>query len=370
MHSIKINIIALLCILLHIFSLKFNDNNAINYYGRFYYDSTTSLYSSNWPYSGYKFYVEKQSNNKINVELKFLTNDIECHYYLDVTINCHFYSKYEVSSNISSININLDSNTSDLIHLFDIHKVTESSYSNAKGLMILEDIIITNGDIISEDVAINYNLLTKEPHILSSCYIVNKYKMLIIGDSLTAAYGVDGTDPCSFDASVEDITHSYAIIVANQIHADLHTIAWSGKGVVRNYGDSNQLSIDPMPLYYNRTISTISVNSNDSNEINYWKPSNYLANIVLVMLGSNDYSTTPYPNDNDFINGLVNLLLQIKLDYPNAMKHIAAMCAPSANDHQCINIQQATLLTNTTYIYINPDIYEVIYMYHHRTTCI
>ena len=138
------------------------------------------------------------------------------------------------------------------------------------------------------------------------------------------------------------------------MQAELHVVAWSGMGVVRNYGDVNQMSKDPMPHYYNRTIATIPASS-DTTDPYYWKPSNFEADIVLVMLGTNDYSTQPAPSDDQFVNGLVDLLTTIIRDYPRAKGHIAAMCAPMAAGNQCANIKAATQQVGVNYVFIDPD---------------
>ena len=79
-----------------------------------------------------------------------------------------------------------------------------------------------------------------------------------------------------------------------------------------------------MPTYYNKTLAVI-----DKNELNYWEPVRYQPNLVIVMLGSNDYSTEPNPTDNEFITGLTNFLDLIHSDYKDAK--VLAMCAPSAH---------------------------------------
>lgn len=336
-------------------------NDALQYYGRFMYNASSNRLEANWPNSGFKFLVLQESHHDyIQIDIIFSTY-ADSHYYVNAYLNCEFYSKHLISSNQSMVSLQVLSkvNTSKTIHHFDFQKVTEASYSNAKGMMSLVDINVANGRVISEDMAVG--LLGQQSYYNNNkkCRVHNKHKMLIIGDSLTAAYGVDGNDPCMFDASLEDVTHGYAYIVAKELQADLHTIAWSGKGVVRNYGDINQLSIEPMPVYYNRTIATIAVTSNSTDfPDNYWNPSLFPADIIIVMLGSNDYSTTPHPNDEDFIEGLVTLIDQIKIDYPDAINHIVLMCAPHNNGNQCMNIEETTRKTLTRFISIDPDVYD------------
>ncbi len=179
----------------------------------------------------------------------------------------------------------------------------------------------------------------------------NDHKFLFIGDSITAAYGVEGSDPCGFDQYTESVLGSYASILSEQYynHADYHIVAWSGKGVVRNYGDVDSVSTTSptMPVLYNLSIST--------DPSSYWKPSNYVPTEVFVMLGTNDYSTLPYPSDSDFIHGYIKLVNQVFGDYPS-VKNVYAMCAPLNNDKQCVNIENATKTVNDNRLrYIEVD---------------
>ena len=172
-------------------------------------------------------------------------------------------------------------------------------------------------------------------------------KLLVIGDSISCGYGVEGAYPCTWSASTENVLDSYAILVAAAVDAEVIVTAWSGKGMVRNYGDKNTTSVDPMPIYYNRTLANIA----DS----YWNPEKYQPDVVIVTLGSNDYSTTPHPSDEDFINGYINLLTQVKTDYPNAQ--IATLCEPYPGDHECENVLAVANAMDTVYIKITDDIY-------------
>jgi hypothetical protein len=73
-----------------------------------------------------------------------------------------------------------------------------------------------------------------------SSICAKKNQLIVFGDSYTAAYGVDQLSPCSYSAATQDVTHGYAVLMADELEADIHVIAWSGKGAVRNYGDANQ----------------------------------------------------------------------------------------------------------------------------------
>ena len=70
-----------------------------------------------------------------------------------------------------------------------------------------------------------------------------------IGNSLTCGYGVEGKDRSEpYKAETENCNLSYATIIARYFNADYTLIAHSGRGVVRNYGDSVRISAVTMKL--------------------------------------------------------------------------------------------------------------------------
>ena len=94
---------------------------------------------------------------------------------------------------------------------------------------------------------------------------------------------------------------AYATVAAKKMGSlfSHHTIPWSGKGVVRNYGDKNSVSPNPMPLFYNRTLGGRAISSE-----NYWDPKQFLADIFIIALGTNDFSTDPMPSFDEFTSGM------------------------------------------------------------------
>jgi hypothetical protein len=75
-----------------------------------------------------------------------------------------------------------------------------------------------------------------------------------IGNSITCGYGVlSDSSNCHFSPQTEDAGMSYAAILSRRLHADYHLVAYSGKGMVRNYGDKNKTSVNPMLSLYDRT---------------------------------------------------------------------------------------------------------------------
>jgi lysophospholipase L1-like esterase len=272
-------------------------------------------------------------------------------YFVGVLIDCELLDIYEVSSVNNIIQFSFSASSSTSVHEIHVIKLTEGAYSDNQGDLALTGYnLSTNAHMVTQDVTNN---------IPQSCRNPNHLNLLIIGDSITAAYGVDGESPCTYSASTQNFLHSYAFLTAQALGADLTTLAWSGKGVVRNYGDVNPTSVNPMPTYYNRTLAPLSAEQGGGGSNNYWDPRRYTPAVVLVMLGSNDYSTEPNPSDEDFTNGLVEFLSLIRSDYPSAL--IAAMCAPSNHGSQCANIEKAAAQTSSSFVamdsslYVSPD---------------
>jgi hypothetical protein len=134
----------------------------------------------------------------------------------------------------------------------------------------------------------------------------------IIGDSISAGYGNEGANrSCPFSADTENHYLTYGAIAARNVEADLVTVAWSGKGVVCNYGDDPASCTDPMPVYYGRTLP----NRADS----MWDFSRFQPQAVVINLGTNDMSTLSDPSEPEFTSAYVDLLTRVRTAYPDAL---------------------------------------------------
>jgi lysophospholipase L1-like esterase len=130
-----------------------------------------------------------------------------------------------------------------------------------------------------------------------------------IGNSITCGYGVEGADTlCHFTLQTENASMSYAAMTARFLHADYSLIAYSGRGVVRNYGDSNKTSVNPMPSLYDRIFFEDSTLKWDFNK---WVPQ-----AVVINLGTNDFSTKPFPDKDVFQNAYIQLINRVRAYYP------------------------------------------------------
>ena len=134
----------------------------------------------------------------------------------------------------------------------------------------------------------------------------------IIGDSITCGYGNEGPDMnCGFTPDTENHYLTYGAIAARALGAELSTVAWSGKGVVCNYGDDAASCTNPMPVYFDRILP----NRADS----VWSFSAWQPHAVVINLGTNDFSTTMDPAEVDFETAYVALLGRIRSAYPDAV---------------------------------------------------
>jgi lysophospholipase L1-like esterase len=129
----------------------------------------------------------------------------------------------------------------------------------------------------------------------------------VIGDSITCGYGNEGANEnCNFSADTENHYLTYAAITARDLNADLVTIAWSGKGIVYNYGDDKT---DPLPALYDRVLPYDAGSQWGFS----WQP-----DVVVINLGSNDFSTDGDPSQSLFGSEYEKFLSHLRDKYPSA----------------------------------------------------
>jgi lysophospholipase L1-like esterase len=125
-------------------------------------------------------------------------------------------------------------------------------------------------------------------------------RLEFIGDSLTNGYGNEGPGlTCKVLPPYENSGYSWARLSADALNAEAHLLAYSGFGVVRNYGAKESRSPDPYPVYYPHTVL---------GEKAVWDRSRYMPDLVVVFLGTNDHSTQPVPDEGEFIGAYRRLI--------------------------------------------------------------
>ena len=72
------------------------------------------------------------------------------------------------------------------------------------------------------------------------------------------------------------------------------------------------------------------------------------ADVVMIDLGTNDYSTEPHPSDAEFTAGLSSFVSALQGDYPGAK--VLLLCPYNLTDLQCGNVRSAATATGVTYL--------------------
>jgi len=158
------------------------------------------------------------------------------------------------------------------------------------------------------------------------------------GDSITCGYGDLGTSTdCHFSADTENEDLAYPLVTGRAVSAAVSVVCWSGKGVVRNYGDANPTSVDPMPLYLPNNMG------GDMNNKYNWSN---VPNAVVINLGTNDYSTQPAPSYDVFSNGYFGMTNMVRQHYGKDVS-IFTLCGPLIGDPCCSYIQNITKTLNS-----------------------
>lgn len=128
-----------------------------------------------------------------------------------------------------------------------------------------------------------------------------------LGDSLTTGFGNLGSGPnCPFSATTEDGYRTYATLAARSLRAELHVVAWGGRGVVRNIDLG---SIDTLPQLYERTLP--------EDPKSRWDFSRWTPDAVVLEVGTNDFGQ-PGLDIEAYERGYVALVKQVHERYPRA----------------------------------------------------
>ena len=150
-----------------------------------------------------------------------------------------------------------------------------------------------------------------------------------IGDAYTGGYGTEAPsrdDP--FKPETENPALTYADIVARFFDAEAVHISHSGRGVVRNYDDFNQQ--DNMVKLYAQTY--------DQHCEKAWTPG-YTPDLVVIYLGTNDFSTGRQPHLDYWCSGYAALLRQVRAFHGEQVPII--LMASKANEQMGLYVRAA-----------------------------
>ena len=142
-----------------------------------------------------------------------------------------------------------------------------------------------------------------------------KLSIEIIGDSITAAYGVEGSNQYeNFKTTTENFSKSYAYLTAQKLDADYSAVCYSGHGIVSGYSTGEKNSEALLPPEYTK----ISKNSDYPGQ---WDFKNNQHDIIVINLGTNDinYVTKePEERNDEFIQEYSNFLDLVRENNPKS----------------------------------------------------
>jgi len=156
------------------------------------------------------------------------------------------------------------------------------------------------GELVISGLSSDGRILSPHPHA--------GIRLEFVGDSITCGYGnlaPDETFP--FDPATEDFGRSFAGLTASALGADVHCVAWSGLGLVRNF------DIEPSPTLVER--------HGYSNPVTRaaWDFARWVPEIVLINLGSNDFYRVP-PPDPDLFRSVLERFVAFQLERGSGTK--------------------------------------------------
>lgn len=141
-------------------------------------------------------------------------------------------------------------------------------------------------------------------------------KILFIGDSITAGFGVRGTTKdCVYNPATNHPRGAFAALTADIFNADYHLIAISGRGVVHNW-DANPAPVMPTQIDFALPDDTGGTP---------WDHTQFIPDVVVITLGTNDWSEND-PGREAFRNGYSDMLIDIRARFPAA--HIVTAGGP------------------------------------------
>lgn len=186
-------------------------------------------------------------------------------------------------------------------------------------------------------------------------------KIEFIGDSYTAGYGVESLQRECYTSRTNDTLNRYtnahtafAANVTKAFHAQSIILGWSGAGLVKNYEETTtKRSSTPFSYYYDRVL--------DANNEKPWDYTSWIPELVVICLGTNDYtynrnpSSNPAPDDSMYIGDYHKFIARILNNYPDA----SILCVSTGDATFEKNVKK--VVSEQHSVYNNPKVYFAPY---------
>lgn len=179
----------------------------------------------------------------------------------------------------------------------------------------------------AEQGRVTLHTLTTDGRLLATDALKLPRHIEFYGDSLTCGYGTEsksGSEP--FLPETENCRYTYAALTAAHFGTDYSLISHSGRGLVRNYGDAQQLS-DPTT-----TMSARAFRLYDEDPDSAWDfaKSPYRPDAIVITLGTNDFSTSPHPTEEQYIAGYRALIAKLREAWGKELPVLCVVHSPYA----------------------------------------
>lgn len=146
-----------------------------------------------------------------------------------------------------------------------------------------------------------------------------------IGDSYTCGYGTESADRDDpFLAATENCNLAYGFILGRFFDAEVNLVSHSGRGVVRNYGDFGS-EAETMTVKYSQTFDEGSDTQWDQTSA-VFKP-----DIVIIYLGTNDFSVGKQPTIAAWCTNYIQLLGKVRANHG---PDVPVLCVASKADEK------------------------------------
>lgn len=147
-------------------------------------------------------------------------------------------------------------------------------------------------------------------------------KIEFVGDSITCGYGVDGRDGESSSTLNENASKTYSYLTALELDADYSFVSYSGYGVISGHTENGSKQPErTVPEFYSKFgKSEYSFADGLLPQRIDWNHYNFIADIVVVNLGTNDYFYIGKDTikAKEFQEGYVDFLRQVRNVNPRA----------------------------------------------------
>ncbi|WP_036859548.1 MULTISPECIES: SGNH/GDSL hydrolase family protein [Prevotellaceae] len=139
--------------------------------------------------------------------------------------------------------------------------------------------------------------------------VAPKERMIeVIGDSYTCGFGTESNNANDrFQLETENCNKAYGCIIARYFNADYALIAHSGQGLIKDWGDTVQVSAQNMSTRYMQVYDNYNRKTYDFKA--------YRPQLVIINLGTNDFASGAIPTAEQYVGAYLKLIDTVKLHY-------------------------------------------------------